>query len=338
MLRRGLNMARKDGYFKLKSKVKFKDIQEGHTIPESDLCFQDDKHIFQYEYVENKQDSTIDVEPGVFKLVNRNHKAVPEKMELRTNDILLDITNSKRIYEEANVFFNNLDVYEELGETKARKILLFSDPGCGKTATITAYCHSAIKEDPGTVVLVWPTSSVDSDDMLTFLTKDAEYTKDCTRVILVMEDIGGGEREGSGSARAVDSALLDILDGIGVTFRLPTLMIATTNYPQNLLSALADRPGRFDLMMKLNPPSAEERVKIVEFISKRELSDQDKKDIRSDKISDFSIAHLKEVIIRARLHKKTIGETIKELIQHKKNFKQSYEDKRGVGFGGSDWD
>lgn len=332
-------MARKDGYFVLKSKVKFKEIKEGHEIPESDLCFQDDKHIFQYEYVENKEESTLDVEPGVFKLVNQMHKAIPQKMELRTNDIKKDITNSKRIYDEANVFFNNLDVYEELGETKARKILLFSDPGMGKTATITDFCHNAVKEDPGTVVIIWPTSTVESHDVLEFLSKNAEYTDQCTRLILVMEDIGGGEREGDRGSRSVDSSLLDILDGIGVTFKLPTLMIATTNYPQNLLSALADRPGRFDLMMKLNPPTADERVKILEFIAKRELNDEEKKCVKSKDIDDFSIAHLKEALIRSRLHKKHLCDTIKELIEHKKNFKQAYEDKRGVGFASrSDWD
>ena len=332
-------MARKDGFFKLKKKIKFKEIGEEYILPESDLCFQDDKHIFQFEYVENKEESTLDVKPGVFKLANVMHKVVPQKMELRINDIKKDITNSKRIYDEANVFFNNLDVYEELGETKARKILLFSDPGMGKTATITDFCSNAVKEDPGTVVLIWPTSTVESHDVLDFLSSNSEYTEDCTRLILVMEDIGGGEREGNGGSRSVDSALLDILDGIGVTFKLLTLMIATTNYPQNLLSALADRPGRFDLMMKLNPPSPEERIGIVEFISKRELNDEEKKCISSKDINDFSIAHLKEVIIRSRLHKKSICECVKELIDHKKNFKEAYEDKKGVGFGSrNDWD
>jgi AAA+ superfamily predicted ATPase len=325
-------MAKRESFFRLKQKIRFKDIKDGHTLPESDLCFQNDTCIFQFEYIENVIDSTIDVKPGVFKFSKDSSSLVIKHMELRTNDILLDITNSKKIYEEANVFFNNLNVYEELGETKARKILLFSDPGMGKSSTIVDYCHNAIREDLGTVVIVWPTSTIDSFEVLNFLSKSAEYTKECTRLILVIEDIGGGEREGDQGSRSVDSALLDILDGIGVTFKLPTLIIATTNYPQNLLSALADRPGRFDLMLKLNPPSPEERVRIVEFISKRSLTEEEKISVLSNEINNFSIAHLKEVIIRARLHKKSICDTIRELIEHKNNFKQAYEDKRGVGF------
>lgn len=330
-------MTKRTGHFKLKKKIKFSEIGENTIIPESDLCFQDDEHVYQMEYVEPDKASKVEVKPGVFSLSRQGSTIVPKDLELRTTEILLDITNSKKIYEEANVFFNNLDVYEKLGETKARKILLFSDPGCGKTATITDFCHNAIKEDPGTVVLVWPTSSIDSDDVLDFLSKSSEYTEDCTRLILVMEDIGGGEREGNQGARAVDSAMLDILDGIGVTFRLPTLITATTNYPQNLLSALADRPGRFDLIMKLNPPSPEERVKVVEFIAKRKLNEDEKKCLLNKNINDFSIAHLKEVVIRSMLHRKPIHEVVNELIAHKNNFKKAYSETKSVGFGG-DWD
>jgi SpoVK/Ycf46/Vps4 family AAA+-type ATPase len=141
-----------------------------------------------------------------------------------------------------------------------------------------------------------------------------------------MEDIGGGEREGSHGSRAVDSAMLDILDGIGVTFKLPTLIIATTNYPQNLLSALADRPGRFDMMLKLDPPSYEERLQIVSFIAKRQLEEEEKEALKKKQVDDFSIAHLKELVIRSMLHEKTIGECVEELIKHKELFKNAFED------------
>ena len=326
-------MARKEGYFKLKKKVRFKDINEDIIIPESDLCFQDDKHIFQMEYIDSEEQQKIEIKPGVFSLSHQGPQLVIKPIELRTTEILKEITNSKKIYDEANIFFNNLHVYDKLGETKARKILLYSDPGMGKTATITDYCNRAVEEDPGSVILVWPTSSIESHEVLDFLSKNSEYTAECTRLIFLMEDIGGGEREGKHGSRGVDSAMLDILDGIGVTFKLPTLIIATTNYPQNLLSALADRPGRFDLIMKLDPPTADERVKITEFIAKRLLNESEKKAITDSQLDDFSIAHLKEIVIRSMLHRKSIADTVKELIDHKKNFKNAYEEKSGFGFG-----
>lgn len=326
-------MSNKEGYFKLKKKIRFRDIKDDVIIPESDLCFQDDKHIYQMEYVKSDEEKKIEIEPGFFKMAREHHTVVPKKSEFRTTDILKDITNSKKIYDEANTFFNNLHVYDKLGETKSRKILLFSDPGMGKTATITDFCHSAVRDDPGTAVLVWPTSTIESHEVLDFLSSNVEYTEECTRLILIMEDIGGGEREGNQGARAVDSAMLDILDGIGVTFRLPTLIIATTNYPQNLLSALADRPGRFDMLMKLDPPSPQERVRIVEFISKRVLNDEERRAIQDKRLDKFSIAHLKEIVVRSMLHRKGIADTIQEIVEHKKFFNSGFEeDKGGFGF------
>lgn len=201
------------------------------------------------------------------------------------------------------------------------------------TATITQFCQNAIQEDPGTVVLIWPTSEIDADDVSHFLSKDSEYSDKCTRLILIMEDIGGGEREGNGGARGVDSAMLDLLDGIQVTFRLPTLIIATTNYPQNLLSALADRPGRFDLILQLKPPSYEERIELVEFIGKEPISDEDKKALAKKGAEEFSVAHLKEIVIRSLLHKKSLTETVDEMIEHRKRFKKAFDDQEELGFG-----
>src|SRR5690606_31658097 len=159
------------------------------------------------------------------------------------------------IFKEARTFFSRLHVYEKLNRPKKRSVLLYSAPGMGKTSAIEKFCHDAINEDAGTVVLVWPTSEIEPDSVARFLSQSSEYNDKCTRLILIIEDIGGGEREGSHSRSGVTSGLLNLLDGVGLTFRLPTFIIATTNHPENLLSSLANRPGRFDLMAELQAPS-----------------------------------------------------------------------------------
>ena len=325
-------------HFKLKTVTTFHELREHNRkgkdliIGESDLCFQDDECIYQFEYINEDKEGAIKIKPGLFSLTETNAGLIPSSIDMKSQRILKSVTNTKKIVAEADSFFNNLHVYDELGEQKARKLLLYSDPGLGKTSTIREYCLQATKQDEGTVVLVWPTTNIEAYQVLDFLSKYVEYEKECTRLILVMEDIGGGEREGHGGSRSVDSALLDILDGINLTFKLPTLIIATTNYPQNLLSALADRPGRFDLMMKLDHPSKDERVEIVEFIARRELTEDEKKAVRKDKADDFSIAHWKEVVIRSAIHQKTLSQCIEELIDHKAKFSNNFEDKSEVGF------
>jgi AAA+ superfamily predicted ATPase len=324
-----------EGKFRLKQKTAFVDITEDTILCESDLCFQDETHVYQFSFDKPEQDYKEIIKPGIYALEEISGVVRVKVSELRERALLQDVVNTKSIINEATTFFENLDVYRELGEPMARKILLYSDPGMGKTATITSYCQHAIKEDPGTVVLIWPTSQIDSSDVLNFMSKYSEYTSECTRTILIIEDIGGGEREGNHGSRAVDSSMLDLLDGLQITFKLPTLIIATTNYPQNLLSALADRPGRFDLLLKLAPPSYKEQVALMEFIAKRSLTDEEKESLNVKEAKKFSVAHLKEIVIRSRLHKRTIGEVVKEIIAHRKRFDKAFEDKEssGTGFG-----
>ena len=322
------------GYFKLMQATKLSELKIEQSIPESDLCLQEEGIAYQFTHVEgdDKVDKK-DVKPGSHELKETPGGTVLVDIELSTRNLLESALSTKSIIDEANVFFNNLHVYEQLEEPKVRKMLLYSDPGCGKSSAISFYCKQQMSSDPGTVVLRWPTSEIDADDVSTFLSSQAEYTEDCTKLILIMEDIGGGERDKGYGRSAVDSSMLDLLDGIKVNFKLPTLIVATTNHPESMIGALADRPGRFDNILKIEFPSSEERVKIVEFIAKRTLTEEEKEYISHNRFKDFSIAYLKESVVRSMLHRKTLQESLKELLEHKNRFKNDFEDGNGeVGF------
>jgi AAA+ superfamily predicted ATPase len=324
-----------EGKFILKSITKLSDLSLGEEIRESALCFQEEGLLYQFKYKKKATKIKFIIKPGFYVFAEESSGGlILKKTKLKQKELLTSVGNAQAILSEAKTFFSKLHIYDELEEPKARKILLYSAPGMGKSSTITSYCHSAVAEDAGTVVMVWPTAQIPADWVLDFLDQKLKYTKKCTRVILIMEDIGGNEREGDGGSRGVDSSLLDLLDGLRTVFKLPTFMIATTNYPQNLLSALADRPGRFDKMLELEPPTYQERVALMEFIAKRSLNDEEKEALNRRELKEFSVAHLKEVVIRSMIHEKSIPTVIKELIAHKKRFKDAFEKKDGrVGFG-----
>ena len=325
------------GKFTVLKITKFSDITETTELPKSDLAMQDDKAIYQFKYNSKKEEKkkTI-IGPGIWTFANGMSGLKLEETELRSRELMLDAVDSKAIMDESSKFFNRLDVYEKLNRPKKRGILVYSKPGMGKSSTISYFCQKMAEEDKGTVVLIWPTSKVESDDVNYFLTNTSKYHKKCTKVILIMEDIGGVQYENNGGAKSVDSGILNLLDGVSYTFRLPTLIIATTNYPENLLSSLADRPGRFDMMFEVKAPDADARVRLLEFIAKRELTDQEKKLFSSKECDGLSIAHLDEVVVRSLLHDKTISETIKEILNHKKLVAAAFENiKRGLGFASS---
>lgn len=315
-----------EGKFLLKKKTAFTEMQSNPdlVLPESDLCFQDGENIYQYKFEQAEDQRVYEIKPGTFVLTETMSGLELAKIDFKERNLLETVTNTYSIINEAHKFFKRLHVYEKLSRPKKRGVLLYSSPGMGKTAAIEKVCSSLVEEDPGTVVMVWPTSEIEADKIVKLLSTYSKYTDECTRMVLIIEDIGGGERERHHSDSSIDSGLLNLLDGVGVVFKLPTFIIATTNHPESLLASLADRPGRFDLMMKLNPPSHKEKINLMEFIAKRELSESEKAVLGISGTEDFSVAHLEEIAIRAELDDKTYEEVINELITHKALFKRDF--------------
>ena len=327
-----------EGKFILKQKTSFKDMAEGlaTTMPESDLCFQDGQNIYQYKFEKPEDERTFEIKPGTFVFTKSMSGLDLRKIEFKKRSLLETITNTSRIMAEAAKFFTRLHVYEKLQRIKKRGVLLYSSPGMGKTSAIEKVCNDLIAEDAGTVVIVWPTSEIEADDIAKLLSTNSKYTDECTRLVLIIEDIGGGEREGHRSNTAVDSGMLNLLDGVGVVFSLPTFIIATTNHPENLLASLADRPGRFDLMMKLQPPSHDEKIALMKFISKRDLTEDEKACLNIKGTESFSVAHLEEIAVRAELDDKTYPQVVKEIVEHSALFKRDFEERSkrmGMGIG-----
>lgn len=321
-------------YFRLKKVTRFADLEAhpDHTIPESDLCFQNQEFIAQFEHVNAKEDYKTSIDPGIFTMVKEAGLIRLKKTEPRSRNLLTSVMNTQAILSEAKLFFAKLHVYEKLGLQKKRGVLLYSAPGMGKSAAITQFISDAVAEDAGTVVMLWPTSDIDASDVSKFLSVQSDYSSACTRVILILEDIGGAVHEGYDGPRRTDAAMLNLLDGIDVAFKLPTFIIATTNFPQNLLASLADRPGRFDKLIELKAPAYKERIALLEFIAKRPLTDEEKQAFKCKEADDFSIAHLEEVVVRSELHDKSLMATFKEIVEHKKAFKAAFDKQNGVGF------
>lgn len=327
----------KEGKFIARVITEIDDIKLNQEIPESDLLIKNDKKIVQFEYLapEKEKNPKLIAEPGIYNIGFKGQKLAMVPLELRERRLLTSYDNTQRIMGEARNFFENVPLLQELqkdneimGSDCKRAILLYSHPGYGKTSAITKSIQDLVKEDPKTIAINWPTSEIRSSDVNRFMSR-IDY-KNCSRLIFVIEDIGGGEKEDyHGSERAIDSSLLNLLDGVDNVFSVPTFIIATTNHPGSLLDALADRPGRFDEYIELDPPSYEQRIELVEFIGKRKISDAEKLALK--KAEDFSPAHLAEVVKRSILKKMTFKEVIEEMINHKGKASKRFEQRKAKG-------
>lgn len=296
------------------------------NISESDLCLQSDTHIIQYKFEKEEQDrEKYKIKPGVFNLEATNNGLILGKLDLVVHDLLDSATNNQLIKNEADKLFKRLDVFKRLRPNNIkRSILLYSQPGLGKSSSIAKMSAELVAEDKGTVVIFWDTSSIRAGDVSAFFSSKSEFTKDCTRLLFIMEDIGGGNVESYGGPRSADASLLELLDGASSKFRIPTFIIATTNTPENLLKSLADRPGRFDEMFELEAPGPDERVALLTHIAKRELTEEETEAGRSKEANGLSIAHLSEIVIRSELADKSFAEVISDMKNHKKKLEKAF--------------
>ena len=327
--------------FKLKSAKAISEMalkfMEGDEvfIEESDLSLQDDKYLLQFELQKVDEEpprTKYTIRPGTYNIAQGMQGLYLAPLDLKQTKILEISEHSSRIIGEFKKFFGKLDMYKKYGVDPKRAILLHGDQGCGKTSSITTACNQLIEEDKGTVIITWNAASIRSSDVLDFFTSGTEYHESCTRLVPIIEDIGMSV-EGYGGPKEVDRSLLNYLDGSAIAFQIPTFIVATTNYAQNLPANLVDRPGRFDEVIKIGFPNGEDRVKIMEFIMKEELSEDDKKVIAGKDCDEFSPAHLKEIFIRSKLNGVGMEEIVKQLKEHKKSYGKGFEDRNPAGFG-----
>jgi chromosomal replication initiation ATPase DnaA len=259
-----------------------------------------------YEIGWNSNLSTYTVKKQPFKTDELYHLPSYE-----ITDILKDIDN----------FWNRADNYKKYNYIHKRGILMYGEPGCGKSGIIQLISQQIIEKD-GIVINV-----KDEEDVERFTSFIATFRKvEPNRpLIVLLEDIDSLAGEG----RHQTARLLNILDGVkqieGVVY------IATTNYPEKLQDRITNRPSRFDRRYKVELPNADIRRAYVQH----KLSEDDLKGIDIEewikKTEGMSLSHLKEVVISVIV----MGRTFEETIENLEGLKKTPTIKGGgkVGFG-----
>ncbi len=330
--------------FKFARKVTLKDFEGGAPIFSADYTFIQegaDGAIYQCDLVEEKEEQkniTFEMKPGIFKLEATQMGIVATKIETQKVEFLETSQAYKEIIFQIDAFFKNLHVYKKLGiEQPRRGALLHSQPGIGKSSTL-ARVSDHYANNMNTCVLVWPSDGVTPDSLESFFVNNTDWAG-VERLILILEDIGGGNLEYGRSTGSVPASLLNFLDGISNVFLKPTFIAATTNNPDAMLKSLTARPGRFDSVIEILPPKAKDRIAFLKFFAKEDYNLTPEDELVMVKLTKgFSVAHLKEVYFRAMILERTMIATARELKEHNEKVKLgniAKQDNGGsVGFGG----
>lgn len=239
----------------------------------------------------------MDEEKGLTQMIQKGSES----------EIYFDTATSIRIKGYFDRFLKRRDLMEKYKRFK-RAYLLHSPPGVGKSALIRNFCHSIPKEKRREIAVIRMSGQIPWRH-LTWMFR-MPYRTSVKAIILIIEDLGMKQHEG-GQQNVYESVLLNFLDGDADLFRVPTMILVTTNFPRDLGPALTDRPGRFNQIIAVEPPTDEETFMLIEKIGDMKLTDEQKNIFRGNRLNPD---HIIEILMRSELEEMSLRESFESVL------------------------
>ena len=268
--------------------------------------------------------SVDQVPSGIYELqYNRNVSQITLKKQPFKTDELYQLPSYEiqDILKDIQDFWDRRDKYREYNFVHKRGILMYGEPGCGKSGIIQLIAKQLI-ENNGIIINI-----KDQDDVDFFIDFIATFRKiEPNRpLIVLLEDLDSIAGESTYST----SKLLNILDGVKQIEDV--VYIATTNYPEKLQERITNRPSRFDRRYKVELPNEE----IREAYIRHKLKEEDLKNVDIQewvkRTEGMSLSHLKEVVISTIV----MGREFEEVMDNLEGLKRapSVRGSEKMGFG-----
>jgi hypothetical protein len=207
-------------------------------------------------------------------------------------DLVLPEALLARIRADFDRFFEHRALYDRYGVPWRRGVLFTGPPGNGKTHTIKALVNHLGK--PCLYVRSFEGGCGDPQARIRRVFARARDTAPC---VLVLEDLD----------TLVDddtrSFFLNELDGFAENEGIVT--IATTNHPEDLDPAIAQRPSRFDRRYRFELPEAAERAAYLDRWARALAPEMRPSEAgvqaTAERTEGFSFAYLKELVVSSMI-------------------------------------
>lgn len=252
-----------------------------------------------------------------------------DQLELNTDKLItFEDSKSNEVLKEIKKFWALKKEFKSRGYLHKRGLLMYGEPGSGKSATIHLVAQS-IQEQNGVVFF-----AVDEVDYNIAAIDMIRRKHPDMPIVVVLEDF---DNMANSSAKKM-SAWLSFLDGEHKVDNI--LFLATTNYIERIDKRFIDRPSRFDKIIPVDAPSAKVRRAYIE--SKEPSIKGDELDRWVKDTETFNISHIKELIISVKCMKNSFEDVIENLKEMKKRkfTNEEFNKKNGgsIGFGDDEED
>lgn len=214
-----------------------------------------------------------------------------ERPDVPASAVVLPGEALRRIERHALLLGEFRDDLLGAGQHLKRGILLYGPPGTGKTHTV----RHLLSRSVGTTAILL------SGNTLGLVKDAAQIARAMEPAIVVLEDcdLVAEDRDMIGSPDSMLFELLEALDGLDgdadVTF------VMTTNRPDLLERALAQRPGRIDLAVEIPLPDRDARRSLFALYSRDIGFSAEVLDSAADRAEGVTASFAKELIRRAVL-------------------------------------
>lgn len=229
---------------------------------------------------------TLNREPPrpVWQIVGQYGDAARKPREnVADESLLLTDALRKRVETDILGFFTPqvAAMYKRLNVPYRRGVLLYGEPGNGKTSLIR-WIGSRL---PKVAALVLRAAhDFDTDTLV----ETFDEWKGMAPAILVIEDLTAVIE------RVNLSTFLNLLDGVDRKADGGLMLIASTNHPDKLDPAVSNRPGRFDVVMEF--PSPDESQRRDYFRGRLIETDAATIEAAVHACAGMSFAHLEEIV------------------------------------------
>lgn len=207
-----------------------------------------------------------------------------------------DVGGMEEIKKRINMDFilpiQSPEYFKAFGKQTGGSLLFYGPPGCGKTflaRAVAGEIHANfIHLELQAILSMW---SGESEKNLHEVFEEARKTKPCILFIDELDAFGGNRQKmGAHHQRTLVNQLLVEMDGSN-SFNEGVYIIGATNTPWYIDPALR-RPGRFNSLIFVAPPSLEERLTILDLKTKDKPRTELQLDIVAKYAEHFSGADL----------------------------------------------